>query len=159
MFFRNLVFLHSSLPFRSFVQQGARIRKEQNPCKEWEEVGLQCSFWKCSDTFQWTYSDFLQGGLFTGELPVLSPCLSRHPYDCSIFPFLFLPIIVALPGSTWSSRAGCDTDLVLQFYISCLCVSVSWDTYHYKMPQWKILLAYNRHKHAGDIFSLATMRW
>lgn len=44
MFFRNLVFLHSSLPFRSFVREDARIRKEQNPCKEWEEVGLQCCF-------------------------------------------------------------------------------------------------------------------
>lgn len=112
--------------------------------------------WRCGDTLQWTYPDFLGAGLFTPLPPLGTPCAVptsfRHPSDCSTFLFLFLPVITVIPGSPWSREAGCDTDLVLRFYISCLSVRVSWDTYHCKMPEWITLLAHSTHEHTGGIF-------
>lgn len=157
-----LCFYRPLCPLGKCVQRGVEIRKEQKPCKKWEEVELQ-HFFEVWWHFAVNILRFPGRGPFPpppspGGPPVLFPCPSRSPCDCSTFMFLFLPVIAAVPGSPQSGMAGCDTDLALQFYISCLSVSVSWDTYHCKIPEWITLFACSTHEHTGGIFSLATMR-
>lgn len=90
LLFRNFMFLQSSLPFRSWVQRGVETRKEQKPRKNWEEVELQHCFGDvvtlCNEHIQISLEGAFSPHSLPGGLPVLFPCPSRHPSDCSTLP-------------------------------------------------------------------------
>ena len=72
--FRNFMFLQSSLPFRSCIQSGVEIRKEQKPYKKWEEVELLHCFGGvvtlCNEHTQISW----EGAFSPHSLPWGTPC-------------------------------------------------------------------------------------
>lgn len=78
------MFLQSSLPFRSCIQRGVEIRKEQKPCKKWEEVELQHCFGGvvtlCNEHTQISWERAFSPPSIPWGLPVLFP----HPSDTPV---------------------------------------------------------------------------
>lgn len=155
-----LCFYRAFCPLGHVFREVLKLGRSKNHVRSGKKLNYSTAlevWWHCDE-----HTRISGSGPFHPLPPLRTPCAVptsfRHPSDCSTFLFLFVPVITVISGSPWSRKAGCDTDLVLRFYISCFPVRVSWDTYHCKMPEWITLLAHSTQEHTGGIFSLAAMR-